>query len=342
MKNQNKLFIVPDVIYDCANVNLFYKDLIKSFSTTAYRNSENQAATMESSVILDPGFLTGFIDAEGCFTLSIYRDISKTLGWRVQGIFSIELHDKDTALLNNIQATLGVGKIYSPRSATKQYRVTSVKDLQVIVNHLDNYPLVTQKRSDYELFKLAIDLIENKEHLTPEGLEKLVSIRASINLGLTSDLKAAYPNITPYPKLEFLPCVIKDPNWLAGFTSGEGCFFIDIKKSKTTRLGETVQLRFNISQHSRDENLIKSLADYLGCGKVFVYPEVVSFNITSLGELDSKVLPFFAKYPIQGVKLLDYYDFVKVVRLMKSKAHLTAEGLDIIRNIKEGMNRKRD
>ena len=121
----------------------------------------------------------------------------------MQGIFSIELHDKDTALLKNIQATLGVGKIYSPRTYTKQYKVTSVKDLQVVINHLDDYPLITKKRSDYELFKLAINLIENKEHLTPEGLEKLVSIRASMNLGLTSDLKFAYPNITPYPKLKF-------------------------------------------------------------------------------------------------------------------------------------------
>ena len=146
--------------------------------------------------------------------------------------------------------------------------------------------------------------------------------------------------------------------------------FINIKKSKTTKLvalacaAETVQLNFNISQHSPprprtrslglgrrgDENLIKSLVDYLGialalacaaAGKVFVYPKVVSFNITSLDELDSKLLPFLAKYSIQGVKLLDYFDFVKVVRLIKNKTHLTAEGLDIIRSIKEGMNKKR-
>jgi hypothetical protein len=68
---------------------------------------------------------------------------------------------------------------------------------------------------------------------------------------------------------------------------------------------------------------------------------VVSFNIASLDELDSKVLPFFAKYPIIGVKLLDYLDFVKVVHLMKNKAHLTAEGLDTIRNIKQSMNSNR-
>ena len=70
--------------------------------------------------------------------------------------------------LSSGRATLGVGKIYSPCTTTKQYRVISVKNLQVVINHRDNYPLVTQKRFDYEFFKLAINLIENKEYLTPE------------------------------------------------------------------------------------------------------------------------------------------------------------------------------
>jgi hypothetical protein len=39
---------------------------------------------------------------------------------------------------------------------------------------------------------------------------------------------------------------------------------------------------------------------------------------------------------------LDYADFVKIAELMKNKAHLTKEGLDQIRQIKAGMNRKRD
>jgi len=43
----------------------------------------------------------------------------------------------------------------------------------------------------------VIELMENKEHLTIEGIRKIVTIKASINLGLSNGLKAAFPNIIP-------------------------------------------------------------------------------------------------------------------------------------------------
>ena len=55
-----------------------------------------------------------------------------------------------------------------------------------------------------------------------------------------------------------------------------------------------------------------------------------------------KIIPFFEKYPIKGVKALDYADFCKVAELMKNKAHLTEHGLEEIRKIKSGMNRGRE
>ena len=41
-----------------------------------------------------------------------------------------------------------------------------------------------------------------------------------------------------------------------------------ISKSLTSRLGEKVALRFSIAQHSRDEVLMRSLIEYLGCGNL--------------------------------------------------------------------------
>ena len=122
----------------------------------------------------------------------------------MQVIFTIELHERDIALLEMIKNTFrGVGKIYSPRKGIKQYRVTSIKELQVIINHFEKYPLITKKRGDYELFKVAIFLIEKKEHLTLVGFEKLVSIRAAMNLGLSCALKTAFPNVIPFSKPDF-------------------------------------------------------------------------------------------------------------------------------------------
>jgi hypothetical protein len=72
-------------------------------------------------------------------------------GYRFEVNFQIELHKKDLALLEQIQKFFGVGKIYSKNRDSISYLVTSIKDLQVIKDHFDCYPLITQKRADYEL-----------------------------------------------------------------------------------------------------------------------------------------------------------------------------------------------
>jgi hypothetical protein len=58
------------------------------------------------------------------------------------------------------------------------------------------YSLLTQKLADYILYnsKQAFEIVKRKEHLTPEGLHKIVAIKASINNGLTETLKSAFPN----------------------------------------------------------------------------------------------------------------------------------------------------
>jgi hypothetical protein len=57
--------------------------------------------------------------------------------------------------------------------------------------------LLTQKRADFELLKRVVDLMDRKEHLTTEGLEKIVAIRAPMNNGLSDTLTAAFPNTKP-------------------------------------------------------------------------------------------------------------------------------------------------
>jgi len=54
-----------------------------------------------------------------------------------------------------------------------------------------------------------------------------------------------------------------------------------------------------------------------------------------------KVIPFFDKYLIVGVKSQDYEDFKQVVLMVKDKKHLTSEGLNLIKKIKGGMNKLR-
>lgn len=146
---------------------------------------------------LHPWFVTGFVDAESSFYLKILKNKKHSTGWVVELCFQIGLHQKDRPLLELIQLFFGVGKITKLGKDSILYRVSSNKDLAVVIGHLDKYPLLTQKRADYELFKEAFELVSRKEHLTIEGLRKLVAIKESINRGLSDELNALFPNTKP-------------------------------------------------------------------------------------------------------------------------------------------------
>lgn len=98
---------------------------------------------------LDPWFITGFTDAEGTFGFYVNISNKYKFGYKLTYVFSIGLHLKDLAVLQNIQKTLGVGKIFTLREDAVQYRVESLKELMVIIQHFDNYPLLTKKRIDF-------------------------------------------------------------------------------------------------------------------------------------------------------------------------------------------------
>jgi len=295
---------------------------------------------MQAEFKMNPWFVTGFSDAESCFTLSVVRNKERKIGWRVSYCFQITIHKKDLVLLEQIQSYFLVGSITNHRYDSIHYRVQTVENLIVIVNHFDKYPLITKKWADYQLFKQVLMLIQNKEHLTMEGLSKIVAIKASMNNGLPDELKAAFPNIIPAPRPLIESIEIKDSAWLAGFIEAEGCFQVLIQKSSFTKIGLSVSLRFTLTQHSRDEQLLKSLVNYLGCGGYYLVSgrDLGKFIVTRFSDIESKIMPFFDKYPLQGVKSLDYADWCRVAELIKDKKHLTQEGLDQIRKIKAGMN----
>lgn len=70
--------------------------------------------------------------------------------------------------------------------------------------------------------------------------------------------------------------------------------------------------------------------------------QLVNLVVKKFADITDKIIPFFDKYPLQGVKALEFSDFKRVANLMQNKAHLTEEGLAQIRSIKSGMNFSRN
>lgn len=316
------------------------KVVLQSFAFLSL--SSQKKLNLSPAAKIKPWFVTGFTDAEGCFFVNVVKDNKYKTGWRIQLAFSITLHKKDKALLEDIKIYFGeIGSFNTKHGPdTIKYLVYSIEDLAVVIHHFDKYPMITEKWADYLLFKMIFNLIDKKEHLTMKGLLYIISIKASMNKGLSSKLKKAFPNIIPIARPGVLDKKIKDPLWLAGFASGEACFYIGIFQSSSTKVKAQVQLNFQIAQNSRDTELLKNLIEFLDCG---IYRErkkvlVGYYYVVKFSDLKNKIIPFFQKYCIKGVKSKDFADFCEVVELMENKAHLTPKGLDQIGKIKERMN----
>lgn len=116
---------------------------------------------------------------------------------------------------------------------------------------------------------------------------------------------------------------------------------VTVRKSSKSRVGFSVQLVFQLVQHLRDEQLMKNLREFLDCGNILLDREAVFLRVTNLSDICEKIIPLFDKYPLLGMKSKDYIDFVKILELVKTKKHLTTEGLNEINKIKAGMNRMR-
>jgi hypothetical protein len=78
-----------------------------------------------------------------------------------------------------------------------KYSIDSIYDLNKLIVHLEKYPLLTQKAADFLLFKKAVELFNEKVHLTVKGLEKIVNIKASMNLGLSETLRSEFAGYVP-------------------------------------------------------------------------------------------------------------------------------------------------
>jgi hypothetical protein len=130
-------------------------------------------------------------------------------------VFIIELHSRDIALLNMIRDFFGLGTVITRvrrGKPTAIYSVQSLKSLsEVIIPHFKQYPLLTQKKADFILFSTIVNLMITEKHLHYEYLVEIMSIKASMNTGLSNSLKMAFPEIKKVERPIICSQVIKSP-----------------------------------------------------------------------------------------------------------------------------------
>ena len=305
---------------------------------------------MTNIVKLENWWLTGLVDSEGCFSLSISKDDARKTRYNANLTFEIALNCKDKALLNALSDWFGVKSrnlYYNKNDDTYKWSVSSLDEiLNNIIPYFRAHPLITQKRADFEIFVKMAEIFRLKGHLSLDGLQELVNLKATMNLGLSDKLSLALPNTVAKPRPNIVVNNIWNPGWITGFTEGEGCFFVRLYKSSMSNLGLAVQLAFSITQDKRDMALLEAVKKYFKCGRAKKRDDSslegsADYIVNSFKDIEGIIMPHFEKYPLKGHKHLDLLDFQNVVEIMSTKGHLTQKGLDSIKNIKGSMNTSR-
>lgn len=136
--------------------------------------------------IIDPNWLSGFIDGEGSFYINLLKyafKVEKERTHRVWLTFQITQHSRDILLMNSLIKYLKCGRVRDRYSTpTVDFIVNSHNDITTkIIAFLEKYPLQTVKKLDFKDFCKAALIIANKEHLTLNGLVKIKNIKGGMN-----------------------------------------------------------------------------------------------------------------------------------------------------------------
>jgi LAGLIDADG endonuclease len=136
-------------------------------------------------VPLDPWYVSGLTEGEGCFCISFAVRHKLRTGVEVRPSFSLSLNEKDLELLMDLQAFFGCGWIRESKTdRTFKYEARAVGDLlDPIIPHFERHPLRGSKATSFETFASVCRMIEQGDHLWRDGLRSIIDIAYEMNLG---------------------------------------------------------------------------------------------------------------------------------------------------------------
>jgi hypothetical protein len=138
---------------------------------------------------LNPWYITGLIEGEGCFCITISKHKTKKSGFDPRLMFEVEMIIEDKPLLEKLQKSLECGQIYTlnyERYGWRphvKYAVKNIVDIQEkIIPFFKRCELQGKKKKDFVFFCQAASIFSKKEHLTQRGVSRLRKIQSKMNL----------------------------------------------------------------------------------------------------------------------------------------------------------------
>ncbi len=139
---------------------------------------------------LNPDWVVGFVDGEGCFFVGVQRNPTVKIGYQVIPEFRVVQHSRDLDVLHALKRFFGFGRVCRNHDERWEYRVRRLEQLRVVADFFTQHPLHTKKRVDASKFKDVLRMMEDGRHLTEPGLSEIVKLAASMNTGNRPRLRA--------------------------------------------------------------------------------------------------------------------------------------------------------
>jgi len=144
------------------------------------------------------GWILGFVDGEGCFSINFVRQPNRQekyrvrkgyqTGYQVSHEFAVTQGARSVSCLEILQSFFKVGHIYINRRHDNHkedlYRfiVSRREDLlNVIIPFFEQNSLLTAKQNDFKLFVECIKLMQMSKHKTTEGLIEIAQYCEQMN-----------------------------------------------------------------------------------------------------------------------------------------------------------------
>ena len=172
-----------------------FDDIVICYQEAVTTNPKG-AVHMEQSNVQDVGsrllrtqstdfawYITGFVDGEGCFSVSFTERRKMLMNVEVRPSFALGQNKRSLPAMQRMHSYFGCGAIrFSKRDQTYKYEVRSLSDLRKrIIPHFQKFPLQTAKLNDFATFNWICDQIAAGHHLNRDGLTAIVDQAYTMN-----------------------------------------------------------------------------------------------------------------------------------------------------------------
>jgi hypothetical protein len=147
--------------------------------------ADNQQETLKPRDQLEPAWIAGFVDGEGCFSVSVHRNsfMHRHGGWQLQPAFQVYQHQDHRWVLEALRAHFKCGYVRAkgPKSSVLTYSVTALRDLSAVTVPFFEENRLLVKSEDFRAFASVVRAMQRKEHLTDVGFERIVGLAYGMN-----------------------------------------------------------------------------------------------------------------------------------------------------------------